>query len=133
MMSKDRRWIKIAIAMVLVVGVIVLLGRCSTGDDDREERAPRDTRTEIQRVAEFCSVHHLVQDSGTSITMISPGQVTIDKIGCVLGALDAPQRIVGHIESTRALDGQQTEAWDSYSARWTYHPDYGLNITIWEK
>ena len=34
------------------------------------------------------------------------------------------------INSTRALDGMQTDSWHDITARWTYHPDDGLDITL---
>ena len=36
-----------------------------------------------------------------------------------------------HIESTRALDGTQEDSFGDYQARWTYHPDNGMNLTVW--
>jgi galactose mutarotase-like enzyme len=50
---------------------------------------------------------------------------------CVLDALDTPQHVQDHIDTTRALDGTQEDAWGDYQARWTYHPDNGMNITVW--
>ena len=38
--------------------------------------------------------------------------------------------VTQHIESTRALDGMQTDEWDDMKARWTYHPDDGLSLTL---
>jgi len=35
-----------------------------------------------------------------------------------------------HINTTRALDGTQSDEWDGYKARWTYHPDAGVRITF---
>lgn len=50
---------------------------------------------------------------------------------CVLEALEVPERVRSHIGSTRALDGMQEDSWDDYNARWTYHPDAGITVTIW--
>jgi hypothetical protein len=50
---------------------------------------------------------------------------------CALDALAIPERVLDHIGTTRALDGQQEDSWDDYQARWTYHPDHGVNLTIW--
>lgn len=47
-------------------------------------------------------------------------------------ALEGPQRVQSRIASTRALDGVQEDSWDDYTAHWTYHPDDGVNITIYE-
>jgi len=80
-----------------------------------------------------------VSDGGTTVTMRtegdeSPGGVayqTVDDVICVLLALGAPTRVTDHISTTRSLDGQQTDNWDDYEARWVYHPDDGLQITVW--
>lgn len=54
----------------------------------------------------------------------------IEDVSCLLTGLEAPDHVAQHINSTRALDGQQTDEWEHYEARWTYHPDDGLQITI---
>ena len=41
-----------------------------------------------------------------------------------------PDAVRQHVSTTRALDGQQTDSWTGYTARWTYHPDDGLQMTI---
>ena len=51
---------------------------------------------------------------------------------CALDSLGVPERVQSHIGTTRALDGTQEDSWEDYSARWTYHPDSGMNITIWK-
>lgn len=50
---------------------------------------------------------------------------------CAVAELDMPERVKSHIASTRALDGTLEDSWDNLQARWAYHPDEGLNITIW--
>jgi hypothetical protein len=59
-----------------------------------------------------------------------PGGDSFDSVMCVLNELGMPTSVESHITSTRALDGMQTDAWGEFSARWTYHPDDGLQITI---
>lgn len=54
----------------------------------------------------------------------------IEDVSCLLAGLGAPDYVADHINSTRALDGQQTDEWDDIEARWTYHPDNGLKITF---
>ena len=51
-------------------------------------------------------------------------------VACVLRLLLIPQAVVSHIDTTRALDGQQTDEWEGISARWSYHPDSGLHLTL---
>ena len=69
-------------------------------------------------------------DDGETMTPIGGAGVVI--ADAVYGELKMPARVREHIATTRALDGQQTDEWDGYQARWTYHPDDGLQITIWE-
>ena len=56
-----------------------------------------------------------------------------DSVACILMHLQAPNHVIAHIDSTRALDGQQTAEWDDLAARWTYHPSAGLTLTIVDK
>jgi hypothetical protein len=37
------------------------------------------------------------------------------------------------MDKTRALDGVQTETWDNITAKWSYRPDSGFNVTLSEK
>lgn len=46
---------------------------------------------------------------------------------CVFSELDMPSSVSGHVDQTTAMDGRQTEAWDSYEIQWSYHPDRGLD------
>lgn len=56
--------------------------------------------------------------------------VPVETEACILGQLSATSAVTAHIESTRALDGRQTDTWGDYRAAWTYHPDSGLDIVI---
>lgn len=56
--------------------------------------------------------------------------LSIQQIVCPLLQLKAPTAVVSHMDSTRALDGQQTDEWDGIKARWTYHPDAGFSVTL---
>lgn len=95
----------------------------------------------LEDAAEACGQRLSVADDGRSISLHVPGEdsdidittiATLESAVCVLTELEAPSYVVRHIESTRALDGQQTDAWEKFEARWTYHPDPGLQITIRE-
>jgi hypothetical protein len=70
---------------------------------------------------------------GTSPAEQIRGAMDADTFACILGHLETPSSVTAHIEGTRALDGQQTDSWDGFSARWTYHPDHGLQMTIEQK
>lgn len=49
---------------------------------------------------------------------------------CALDELETPTRVVTAIESTRALDGRQSDSWDGFAASWSYHPDSGMDLII---
>lgn len=89
----------------------------------------------LEAAANLCTVRSNLADGGKSLTLDTMGKDEtsgddLESIACVLGAMKAPEYVINHIDSTRALDGQQTDTWDDYEARWTYHPDAGLNFTI---
>jgi hypothetical protein len=56
--------------------------------------------------------------------------VPVETEACILQKLGASSAVTAHMESTRALDGRQTDTWGDYKAAWTYHPDSGLDIVI---
>lgn len=88
------------------------------------------------RAGEACYVGGRVRDEGQSLTLEAKGKAqglgsdTIEDVSCVLDATSAPDYVRQHINSTRALDGQQEDSWAGVKARWTYHPDTGLQITL---
>jgi hypothetical protein len=62
------------------------------------------------------------------------GDTVFDTMICVLGWVSPPQHVIAQLSSTRALDGMQTATWDGLfgqvSALWTFHPDQGMNLTV---
>lgn len=87
-------------------------------------------------VADSCLVGRAIADGGTSLlldTGYSDDEVSMEELACVLVALDTPEYVIDHIEATRALDGQQTAEWGDFSARWTYHPDSGIQMSLIDK
>lgn len=81
----------------------------------------------IQEAAVACNLGHLVADRGTTLALTGG---TIDDLRCLRKRLQIPVRVMNAIGSTRALDGTQQDSWDDLQARWTYHPDDGLDLTI---
>lgn len=59
------------------------------------------------------------------------GDAVFDTMICVLGLAGTPDRVISQLSSTRALDGMQFAEWDEMAAQWNYHPDSGLNLTIY--
>lgn len=110
-----------------------------TGTPDESPSIP--AKTPIQAAAVDCLVAEAnVGDAGKSISFDTEGNDDpatgndeMEDVACVLNALNVPDYVVTHIDDTRALDGMQEDTWDGYTARWTYHPDDGMNLTVYVK
>ncbi len=46
----------------------------------------------------------------------------------VNSALDLPDTLLNSMETTSALMGKQTKVYGDIEVRWSYHPDYGLDV-----
>jgi hypothetical protein len=124
------------------VALLVILTAALTGCSllpraaAKSSPSPTPSPSRLEQVATACLSNALrVQDHGASISMDTEGEKdtsgdSIENTACILSKTGAPSYVVTHIDSTRALDGTQTDEWDGYKARWTYHPDNGLRITI---
>jgi len=49
---------------------------------------------------------------------------------CVLFAIEVPDSVIGRMENTTSLQGVQEAEWDTFTVRWTYHPDNGFDVII---
>ena len=99
--------------------------------------ADADRATLIPAAVAACGLDaSIVGDDGRSVLLDGKGKdafsgdLTIDDLICVLGALNTPDAVIDHMSHTRSLDGTQTDEWGDFSASWTYHPDNGLDIII---
>lgn len=61
------------------------------------------------------------------------GDLTTERVMCVLTALEVPTHLIATMEQTTALDGRQTGSWGEFEASWTYHPDRGLDVIVRQK
>lgn len=82
-----------------------------------------------------CGLAESVADAGVSLTLETSGKKSFGEhswsdVECMLDALETPQYVREHINTTRGLDGQQEDSWGDTRARWTYHASHGLNITF---
>ena len=126
------RWV--AISIPLGVAAVALLAGPPIIHAAQEAMTPR-----FETAAEACELVPLlvVADKGTTLTLTTAGKsgksasyTDIEDVACVLTELEVPSYVTSHIDSTRALDGQQTDEWDGISARWTYHPEDGLHLVL---
>lgn len=123
-------WIAAAVAVAVVglgAGAYFAFGRSSGPSLAAAEKSCNDGRTDTQ-----------LGDGGKTLIINSSGDpiksiVDTQTMACVLDYLKIPAAVRSHIESTRALDGRQTDSWDGFTAAWTYYPDDGLDITIEQK
>lgn len=136
--TSTKRWL-----MVVACATTVGLAGCS-GGGGAGAKTPRPTTSSTTTTpplprlviaAEGCSATANIADSGQSISFDTAGNDdsdgdSYDTVVCLLGRTSVPDFVTQHMESTRALDGQQTDQWNGYTARWSYHPDSGLRITI---
>ena len=93
--------------------------------------------TKLEAVVTKCyPITARTQDLGHTLTLSNvdakenPGPDDMDTLACVLRGLDTPSSVIDHMSTTRAMDGQQTDSWNGMNARWTYHPDHGMNLTL---
>ena len=103
------------------------------------DTSPR--QTALEEIVTTCGVPAAaLTDEGRTLTVTLIGDratsstgtaMTPESLGCILGGTGVSDAVISHISSTRALDGQQSEEWGlRWSARWTFHPDAGLNLTL---
>jgi hypothetical protein len=74
-------------------------------------------------------------DGDTTLVIDTKGDddyagVDYSTLACALDELGTPTRVVTAIESTRALDGRQSDSWDGFAASWSYHPDTGMDLIV---
>lgn len=100
----------------------------------RDELVKKDLATSMAVLVSSC-IDTELDDGGSSLTIDTKG--SDDAVGdeiveafCALRALNAPDYLIELMQTTRAMDGRQSEEWDGYRADWSYHPDSGLQLTI---
>jgi len=126
--SGRTRGIIVAVLIVLVGAGSLIWNRASGSALADADKACNDGRTSTTLADGGRTL--IIDAAGTKQIL---GPVDVQTEACILKELKAPAAVVQHIDGTRALDGQQTDSWPGYSARWTYHPDSGLDITIQKK
>jgi hypothetical protein len=133
------RAVPILIGLVIVLalavaGLAVALLRAGGTETPTIAAAATPTKDPAFAVAKgACEVvaGYRVEDGGQTLTMTVGGAyMSAGTLACVFDQLGVPAAVRDHVSTTRALDGQQTDSWAGYTARWTYHPDDGLQITI---
>lgn len=130
------------------VSLIVALSACGDGTDSPKAASPSAASPSsattpstplIRTALQNCDKpSYPVGDGGKTLTIDTGAYANqsradafaISELDCLFQELDMPTSVRSHVESTRALDGMQTADWAGWFARWTYHPDSGLNMII---
>jgi hypothetical protein len=128
----------IFIGVVAIVTGIVAFNQRTGGEMPADARsAQSNSQHPIQEAAEGCGVEDNVGDNGSTITLDTEGEEDYSgdddtEVACVLMALETPDRVISRIDQTRAIDGTLDASWGDYEAFWNYHPDSGMNLTLYE-
>jgi hypothetical protein len=122
------------IAIAGIIGTVLLTTSSNTGKT-HPANTLFTTPDPLAETSKTCTAGTLADNDHTLIVDMAgddpgTGTATIDDILCVLAELDAPQAILAQMEATRALDGMQSATWSTYNAKWTYHPNDGLDLII---
>lgn len=113
---------------VLVVATVVVLA-ATLSTTSRFSTALTECELEGYRLL-------LLEDEGRTLFLDMEGEdpqsglLSITEVGCVLDELDIPASTIRLMDTTRALDGRQTDSWDGIKATWSYHPDNGLDVLL---
>jgi len=94
----------------------------------------------IDQAVETCAMDtegFTVLNEGSAISLNTKGKDYSDTgtsnlfaYYCMLNELGVPETTQEKMDHTRALDGTQSDSWDSLKASWSYHPDSGVNVLI---
>lgn len=118
---------------------LAALAACGSSPAPAAAPAPTPTVRPLRAAVQTCdltaSAYADLGDDDRTLTLDGAGAedtggLTIVQIACVLAALHVTQAVASHMDATRALDGMQSDEWPGYTARWTYHPDAGFDVTV---
>ncbi|MGP5388373.1 hypothetical protein [Glutamicibacter arilaitensis] len=123
----------------LVIGVAMAGGASGATEPEGQESGGLNQGI-IDQAVETCGIDeegYTVLDGGTAIELDTEGEDSYDSgtsdfvaYYCMLNQLGVPETTQQKIGRTRALDGTQSDTWDSLKASWSYHPDSGANVLI---
>ena len=131
--------------VLATAGILTVVLRQGSGSDAAAS-APSAWDIEQQRmhdqifewVQSKCDEPHSgteVADAGSTLLVDTVGEKDAtgadpSTVTCILSRLKTPTAVIAHMDSTRALDGQQQDQWEGFRAAWTYHPDHGMDLIL---
>ncbi|MGX1591662.1 hypothetical protein ACWICO_11085 [Glutamicibacter sp. NPDC055491] len=127
-------------ALGLVIGVSITGGAGGSGNAAPDAQESGLNQDFINQAVETCGIDpegYAVLDGGAAIELDTEGEDYLDSgtsnlaaYYCMLNELDVPEVTQQKMGRTRALDGTQSDTWESLQASWSYHPDTGVNVLI---
>ena len=133
-----RVWLPVFIGMVLldvIGGLFVLV--CFAAASDQSQTA------DFEQIASKCRNSGSVINADSEFLNIDfdyegESQETLSQkaFNCVINELDMPNSVISKINSTRTIDGMQSDSWDGIKVTWTYtgnQDSYGdgeFNVTF---
>lgn len=128
------RGFKIALGVLVALAALVVIGKLSSSNPKSPTyRAP--ALVAAQTTCDPGKFGTTVADGNKTLVINGKGAedtagITVDAEVCILKELGVSSAATAHMESTRALDGRQSDAWGDYRASWSYHPDSGLDLVV---
>lgn len=134
--SRTRRWMKIFLGTLAVVAVLFVFSQITNGSS-AAHNIITPPLVKAQQACDPTGLGTTVADGKKTLVVNGAGKedatgVPVEAEACILNKLGATTAVLQHMDSTRALDGRQTDTWDGFKAAWTYHPDQGLDLLIQE-
>lgn len=132
------------LAIGTVLGLLIGFSAAGGGSTGNSLSVGKDDSTLNQSIideaVETCGMDaegYTVLDGGAAIELDTAGKDYSDSgtsnfvaYYCMLNQLGVPETTQQKMGRTRALDGTQSDSWDSLTASWSYHPDSGVNVLI---
>jgi hypothetical protein len=117
---------KFVIGLVCTVLLIAFLR--SNGEDLRLNAAVESCISSISTGITLAANSKSLTFDGKGNEDYSGGEFA--KLVCILNNLGAPTTLLERMLHTSAIMGSQEQTWNGISARWSFHPNSGLNVYI---
>lgn len=123
----------LVVLLLGAAGSAVYLATRTGAVDALNPLAPKSTKLATASAA--CGAGELADDDKTLVLDMAgkdpgTGSLTVDNVMCVLKLLEMPSYVQAEMQTTRALDGRQSQSWGIFEASWKYHPDDGLDVIV---
>jgi len=145
--GKNKKGIIIAILITILIIIIATVGvlvvkHNQEEDNDSSSRKTSSSGVNLKRIYEkLDDSYYLTLASDNSCLEVDTNPLDLDDFSSteawdmveeINKELELPESLNKKMESTRAMDGRQSETYGKVTVSWTYHPDKGLEV-MYEK